>query len=97
MQTTDFAHQISPPLRAVAHKLVDQGAFDLLQSVASFLAAVASGQWSQVAADEQVMWLDRLASWLGRYTTDRWDLEDEDFNRALEVLQAQEKAVKRRL
>ena len=93
-----FEERIVPPLCRLAHQLVDRGAFGYLESIANFLNALASGRWRQLPADEQLLWLERLAGLLGpRALGDSWDADDTHLNACLEMVYWQQKAIERQL
>lgn len=93
-----FNDRISPPLIRLSHKLIDAERFNYLESISNFMVAIKSRRWEQLPVDEQLMWLESLSSLLGvRALMDSWDLNDKDVLECHDILDAQIKALKKKL
>lgn len=93
-----FNEHISPPLIRLSHKLIDAGLFGYVESISNFMVAIKSGRWEELPVDEQLMWLNRLSGLLGaRALMDTWDLKDKDLSECHTILDAQIKALERKL
>ncbi len=93
-----FNDRISPPLISLSHKLIDAEWFSYVESISNFMVAIKSGRWEQLPVDEQLLWLERLSELLGaRALMDSWDLNDKDVQECHFILDAQIKALKKKI
>jgi len=55
-----FAEDMIPPLRSLAHKLIDFELYGYLSEVAQLLAAFQSGNWPKLSYDDQEIYLEKM-------------------------------------
>ena len=93
-----FVQRITPLLIEVAHKALDHQLFAFVEGLGNFLNALKSGQWERLPDDEQMFWLERVANLLGGRDglSENFGFRDENVSRALEIVQAEKRAIERR-
>lgn len=75
------------PLTQLAKRCIEERMFKHAESFCNFLNAVCSSRWQQLPNDEQALWLRRLSDQLSpRALGDSWDLEDQDYMLAHELV-----------
>jgi len=86
-------------MQRLAQKLAGMGMFSALENISNFMAAVQSGRWDQLPAEEQRHWLTLLRGLLGiRALGDNERLSsDQDLSDCWTIIDAQLTAVERRI
>jgi len=60
-----LGNEMESLLVRMAHQLLDQKQYGIVESISNFLHAVNSGQWAKLPNDEKLFWVRKLSGMFG--------------------------------